>query len=104
MVHSSVGGLGELDDAGADGVIDTPRGPATTVPMDQGLGAVPTVSLAQAADLTGGKAQEIRRFGHPKLATIQGVEDDELLLCSLRQRDHASPGSMQRGRTFSLNC
>lgn len=70
--------------------------------MDEGFSAMPAIRAAQAPDLTGRESQEIGGFRHQKLAAIQGVEYDELLLCAVRQGDHASIYSARRGRTFSL--
>jgi len=93
VVDPGVGGLGEPDDPRTGGGSDAPGGGTTAVPMDQRLGAVPAVRPAQTPDLTGGEAQKVSRFGHQELAAVQSLEDDEVLLCTLRQGDHASLGS-----------
>ncbi len=101
VVDPGVGRLGELDDPRAGGVSHTPGRAATAVPMDWGWGPCRRYS-AQASDLTAGETQEVGRFSHQKLAAVQGSEDDELMLCAVRQGEHASLYSARRGRTFSL--
>lgn len=102
VVEPGVGRPGEPDDPCAGGVVHAPRRPATAVPMDQGLGAVPAVRSAQAPDLTDGETQEVGRLDHPKLAAVQGVEHDELLLRTWRQGNHPPRIRLGGGRTFSL--
>lgn len=63
---------------------------------------MPAIRSAQAPDLTAREPQEVSRFSYEKLAAVQGIEDDKLLLCAVRQGDHASLYSARRGRTFSL--
>lgn len=103
MVDSGVGGLGELDDPDADGFSHASRRGATAVPVDQHLRTVPAISASEAPDLTGRESQEIGGFCHQKLATVQGMEYDELLLCAVRQGNHPPRIRLGAGRTFSLN-
>ena len=93
VVDPGVGSLGEMDEPRPGGGRDALGGGTTAVPMDQCLGAVPAVRPAQTSDLAGGEAQKGSRFGHQQLATVQGLEDDQVLLCTLRQGDHASRAS-----------
>lgn len=102
VIDPRVRRLGETHDPLPDGVTDAPRRPATAVPMDEGFGAMAAIGSAQAPDLPGRESQEIGGFGHQQLAAVQGIEDDELLLCTARQGDHASLYSAGIGRTFSL--
>ncbi|HEU4798576.1 MAG TPA: hypothetical protein VFT63_06580 [bacterium] len=102
VIDPSVRRPSEMHDPLPDGVTHAPRRATATVSMDEGFGAMPAICAAQAPDLTGGESQEVGRFSHEKLGAIQGIEDDELLLCTARQGDHASLYSARKGRTFSL--
>jgi hypothetical protein len=90
VVDARVDSLGEMDDPGADRVRHAAGRWAPAVSMDQRFGAAPTNGSAKAPDLTGGETEEVSRFGHEQLAAVQGLEDNELLLCPLCQCNHAS--------------
>jgi hypothetical protein len=70
--------------------------------MDESASAATTIGLPEPAQVSDGKANKSRGCGHDHLAAVQGVENHEPLLCTLRQSDHASPLRMAGGRTFSL--
>lgn len=93
-VGPRIGGPGELRDTRAGGVIHTPDRTAAPVPMDEGLRAVALIGAAQSAELTGGEAQERSRLGRRDGAAVQGSENGQALLGTLRQDDrlpiHAS--------------
>ncbi len=65
--------------------------------MDEGGGPAGAIDPAQPTDLTDRQAQEFGGFGHEELPAVEGMEDSQALLGTVRQRDHASPNSAQRG-------
>lgn len=106
VVDLRVGRAGEGDDLVPDRLGDAPGRPAAAVAVDEGLGPTLAVGRPQATDLADGQGQEIRSLDHEELTPFQGIEDQKLLLSTLRQDDrlpiHASRIRAGLGRTFSL--
>lgn len=102
VIHSGVGRLGEADEALPDGGTDPARGRSAPIPMDEGFGAASAVGAPKTTELAHRESDEGCRLGHEHLPTLQGIEDHEPLLRTLRQGDHASPVRTGRGRTLSL--
>jgi hypothetical protein len=102
-VDPGVEGLGQVHHAAARALIDpSGRGP-TAIAMDEGGGTTSSIGRPQALDLPDGAVQEPGGFGDEQFAAFQGVENDQLLLCSLRQGHHTSVFGVE-GVTFSLNA
>ena len=102
VIDVGVDGAGEPNHTRADGGTDTQRRRAAAIPMDQSLSAAASVRLPDPPEVADGEPDEGSGLGHHHLAPLQGVENDEALLRTLCQRDHASPLRMAGGRTFSL--
>ncbi len=102
MVGPRVGSRGEPDHALAQRVSQPPRRSAATVAMNEGRRAAGPIGGTQTTDLAGGASEQPRGLGHRELGPLEGVEDEQLLMRTLRQADHASPIRLAAGRTFSL--
>lgn len=96
-VHPGVGGPGEMDQTSAGGVSHPAWGGAAPVPMDQGGRAPFTIRRSQALSLPDRASQEGGRVRHRELASLQGIEDHEMLRLSLRQGHHTSRIRLERG-------
>jgi len=100
MVGARIGRLRERDDLCAHCVIQTMWGLAAAIAMDQRGGSANAISGPQAPEVTRGAPEEGCGLGGGELSPFEGVEDHEMLVCALRQDNHALPNS--QGRTFSL--
>lgn len=65
--------------------------------MHQGPSAPASIGLPDPPEVTDGEPDKGGGFGHDHLAPLQGVENHESLLRTLRQGDHASPLRMAGG-------
>ncbi len=74
-----------------------PDGGTPVIPMDESGQAPGLQSCAQAADLAHRSSQEFGGLGHQQFATVEGMEDFQTLFGTVRQGNHASPGSTQAG-------
>jgi hypothetical protein len=70
--------------------------------MEEGASSAAAIGLPDPPEVADGEANKRRGGSHHHFAAVQGVENDEALLRTLCQRDHASPLRMAGGRTFSL--
>src|SRR3989442_2435254 len=75
---------------------------ARPIAMDEGRRAAGPIGGTQTTDLAGGASEQPRGLGHRELGPLAGVEDEQLVMRTLRQADHASPIRLAAGRTFSL--
>lgn len=82
VVHLGVGGLGEGDDALTERGIQAARRGATAVPMDERPGSTKPVRPTEPAHLADREVEESGGLDHAHLATLHGVQDDQLLLGS----------------------
>jgi len=102
VVDAGVRGAGEADHPLPDRRTDAPGGGTAAIAVHETSGTAPSIGPADPPKLADGEAHEGGGVGHYQLTALEGIEDDEPLLCPLRQRDHASPVRTGRGRTFSL--
>lgn len=105
MVRPGVGGFGQGLDARADRVRDAPGRRAAAIAMDQRSRATAAVSGPEPADVSHGHAQQARRVSHLEFSWLQGVEDEQPVLCQWCQGDRSHNARQVRpggGRTFSL--
>ena len=111
IVEADVELAGEAHNTGPDVVRDAVDGETPVIPMDESGQAPGLQSCAQAADLAHRSSQEFGGLGHQQFATVEGMEDFQTLFGTVRQGNHASPGSTQAredifadplGRTLSL--
>lgn len=65
--------------------------------MDERFGPAAAIGSPEPADLANRSPQQVSGLGHEELAPVEGVEDLQALLGTLRQGNHASPSSVQRG-------
>jgi hypothetical protein len=65
--------------------------------MDEGGGAAQAIGSPEPADLADRSSQQLSGLSHEELAPVESVEDLQALLGTLRQGNHASPSSAQRG-------
>ena len=103
VVHVSVGRGRERHDPGPDVVGNPVRREPPSVPMDERGRPAGAIGSAQPADVANRPPQEVGCLGHEKFPSVEGMEDLQVLLGTVRQCDHASPYSARSGgRTFSL--
>src|SRR5436309_2784868 len=102
VIHAGVSGVSEAHHASPDGGTDAARGRSASIAMHEDLGTPPPIGPADPPELAHGEPDKGGRFSHHHFAPLQGVENHESLLSTLRQRNHASPVRTGRGRTFSL--
>ncbi len=101
VVDPDVGGAGEADHPLADGGADATGGGAAAIAVHETPDPSSTIGLPKPPKLADREAHERRGLSHHQLAALQGIQDHEPLLRTLRQGDHASPLRTGRGRTFS---
>jgi hypothetical protein len=102
VVDAGVGRPSERDDPSPDGRTYAAGRRAASVAMDEGLGATTTIGLPEPPEVADREADESRGGRHHHFTAVQGVENNQPLVGTLRQGDHASPLRMAGGRTFSL--
>lgn len=102
VVDARVDRSGEFDDPGPDGRAHAAGRRPASVSMDKGLRPTATIGLPEPPKVADGETDEGRGGGHYHLTAVQGMENDEPLVGTLCQGDHASPLRMAGGRTFSL--
>lgn len=101
VVDASVGGAGEADHPIPDGRAEAVGQGAAAVSVDEGSSPAPSTGPAGPPKLADGETDEAGGLGHHQCTALEGVEDDEALLRTLRQRDHASPVRLAGGGHFT---
>lgn len=97
VVEVGIGRSGERHHALPQGRGDAIHGGAAPVTVHEGGGAACAIGSPEPADLANRSAQQVSGLGHEEFAPVEGVEDLQALLGTLRQGNHASPSSVQRG-------
>ncbi len=97
VIHVGIRGPGQRHDPTAERLRDPIRGGPPAIAMDERGSPARAIRPPQPADLANGPPQEFGGLGHEELPAIEGMEDLQALLGTMRQGNHASLSSAQRG-------